>query len=158
MQNRNRDRQTWGFTTWHRWSHILDSYSFPLNNLCGDVTSLSPGFICVSTFTLGGDGWAAPYLVLLLEAVALGAFHLGDVLEEVRHADRRVQLTRLVRHVHGLALPQGVGVGLHQAAGVAAHVLALICGTQTQGEGRAGQDGGEGVNLAPFISRYTWVT
>jgi len=78
------------------------------------------------------------YLVLLLEAVALGALHLGDVLEEVCHADRRVQLTRLVRHIRRLPLPQRVGVRLHQAAGVAAHVLALIWGTQQQV--RAGQD------------------
>lgn len=70
----------------------------------------------------------ASYLVLLLEAVALGALHLGDVLEEVGHADRWVQLARLVRHVHGLPLPQRVSVRLHQAARVTAHVLALICG------------------------------
>ena len=82
-----------------------------------------------ATFVGGGDSWVASYLVLLLEAVALGAFHLGDVLEEVCHADGRVQLTRLIRHVDRLPLPQGVSVGLHQAAGVAAHVLALICGT-----------------------------
>lgn len=74
-----------------------------------------------------GNSWAASYLVLLLEAVALSTLHLGDVLEEVGDADRRVQLARLVRHVHGLPLPQGVSVRLHQAAGVAAHVLALIC-------------------------------
>lgn len=89
--------------------------------------------------------WAPPYLVLLLEAVALGALHLGDVLEEVGHADGRVQLTRLVWHVHRLALPQGVSVRLHQAAGVAAHVLALIWaeggGAERQRKrGRSGQD------------------
>lgn len=87
------------------------------------------------------------YLILLLEAVALGALHLGDVLEEVGHADGRVQLTRLIRHIDGLPLPQGVSVRLHQAAGVAAHVLALICGTQTQGEARVGQDGGAAAYL-----------
>lgn len=87
------------------------------------------------------DDWVPPYLVLLLEAVALGALHLGDVLEEVGHANGRVQLTRLVWHVHSLALPQGVSVRLHQAAGVAAHVLALICveggggGRKTEKEG-----------------------
>lgn len=99
------------------------------------------------TFIVGDDSRVAHYLVFLLEAVALGALHLGDVLKEVCHADRRVQLTRLVRHVDGLPLPQGVSVRLYQAAGVAAHVLALVCGTQTQGEARAGQDGGVGANL-----------
>lgn len=82
-----------------------------------------------ATFVGGGDSCVASYLVLLLEAVALGAFHLGDVLEEVCHTDGRVELTRLIRHVDWLPLPQGVSVRLHQAAGVAAHVLALICGT-----------------------------
>ncbi len=90
----------------------------------------------------------ASYLILLLEAVALGALHLGDVLEKVCHADRRVQLTRLVRHINRLTLPQGVSVRLHQAAGVAAHVLALICGTQKQGQARAGQDGEVGASFA----------
>lgn len=95
-----------------------------------------------------GDSWLASYLVLLLEAVALGALHLGDVLEEVCHADRRVQLTRLVRHIDRLPLPQGVSVRLHQAAGVAAHVLALVCGggTQRQGQAGAGQDGEAGTS------------
>lgn len=82
-----------------------------------------------------GDHRRPPYLVLLLEAVALRALHLGDVLEEVGHADGRVQLTCLVRHVHRLALPQGVSVRLHQAAGVAAHVLALICSGGRKGGG-----------------------
>lgn len=58
-----------------------------------------------ATFIVGDDSWVASYLVLLLEAVALGALHLGDVLEEVCHADRRVQLTRLVRHIDRLPLP-----------------------------------------------------
>lgn len=68
-----------------------------------------------------------PYLVLLLEAIALGALHLRDVLQQVGYADGRVQLSRLVGDVHRLSLPQGVCVGLDQAAGVAAHVLALVC-------------------------------
>lgn len=96
-----------------------------------------------------GDSWLSSYLVLLLEAVALGALHLGDVLEEVCDADRRVQLTRLVRHIDRLPLPQGVSVRLHQAAGVAAHVLALVCGgggTQRQGQAGAGQDGEAGTS------------
>lgn len=94
---------------------------------------------------VGDDRWVASYLVLLLEAIALCTLHLGDVLEEVRHTNRRVQLTRLVRYVNGLPFPQGVSVWLHQAASVTTHVLALICGTQTQGEARVGQDREEGV-------------
>lgn len=81
-----------------------------------------------------GDNRVASYLILLLEAVALGALHLGDVLEEVSHTDGWVQLTCLVGHIKWLSLPQGVSVRLHQAAGVTAHVLALIYrggGTQT---------------------------
>lgn len=62
-----------------------------------------------------------------------------------------MQLTRLVRHIDRLPLPQGVSVRLHQAAGVAAHVLALVCGTQRQGQARAGQDGEAG---APHFSTY----
>lgn len=101
----------------------------------------SSSFVCMV-----GDDWTPSYLVLLLEAVALRTLHLGDVLEEVGHADGRVQLTCLVRHVHRLALPQGVSVRLHQAAGVAAHVLALICrkgggGAEKQGKrSRSGLD------------------
>lgn len=86
------------------------------------------------------SGVPASYLVLLLEAVAFGALHLGDVLQEVGHADRRVQLTRLVRHVDWLPLPQRVGVRLHQAAGFAAHVLTLICGAEKQRKKQEGQD------------------
>lgn len=91
------------------------------------MTQTKPGISLInsSSFVCGG---APSYLVLLLEAVALRALHLGDVLEEVGHADGRVQLSCLVGHVHCLALPQGVSVRLHQAAGVAAHILALVCG------------------------------
>lgn len=96
----------------------------------------------------GWGGGGLTYLVLLLEAVALCTLHLRNVLEEVGHADRRVQLTRLVRHVDGLPLPQGVSVRLHQAAGVAAHVLALVCGTQTHGRDRAGQGGEVSATIA----------
>lgn len=101
-----------------------------------------------ATFIVGDDSWVVSYLVLLLEAVTLGALHLGDVLKEVCHADRRVQLARLVRHIDRLPLPQGVSMRLHQTAGVAAHVLALICGTQKQGQARAGQDGEVGASIA----------
>lgn len=119
---------------------VYDLKTFPLKDFRREHTSLSRGFIC-ATLIVGGDSWFASYLVLLLEAVALGAFHLGDVLQEVGHADGRVQLTRLVRYIHRLTLPQGVSVRLHQTAGVAAHVLALVCGTQTQGQAGAGQQG-----------------
>lgn len=74
----------------------------------------------------------ASYLVLLLEAVALSTLHLSDVLEEVGHTNGRVQLPRLIRDVDRLPLPQRVSVRLHQAAGVAAHVLALIYRETTQ--------------------------
>lgn len=63
-----------------------------------------------ATSIVGDDSWVASYLVLLLETVALCTLHLRDVLEEVCHADCRVQLTCLVRHVNGLPLPQGVSV------------------------------------------------
>lgn len=82
------------------------------------------------------------HLILLFEAVSLGALHLGDVLEQVGHADGRVELTRLIGHVRCLALPErecvcgvrgvhgvcgvSVGVRLHQAACVAGHRLRLV--------------------------------
>lgn len=71
-------------------------------------------------------GYVRPHLVLLLEAVALGALHLRDVLEQVGHADGRMQLPRLVRDVHRLALLVGVSVRLNQAAGLAVHGVALV--------------------------------
>lgn len=104
-----------------------------------------------ATLMVGGDSWAASYLVLLLKAVALCALHLSDVLEEVRHADRRVQLTRLIRHVDGLPFPQGVSVRLDQAACVAAHVLTLICGTQRDREAGAGQQEETGAKVTSQV-------
>lgn len=64
------------------------------------------------------------HLILLLEAVALGALHLCDVLEQVGHPDGGVELPGLVGHVGWLTLL--VGVGLHQAAGVTGHRVRLI--------------------------------
>lgn len=64
------------------------------------------------------------HLVLLLEAVALRALHLRDVLKQVGHPDGRVQLPRLVGHVGRLTLL--VRVGLHQAAGVTGHRVCLV--------------------------------
>lgn len=110
--------------------------------------SLTRLYLCLQPLQWGMTAGFASYLILLLEAVALGTLHLCDVLEEVRHADRRMQLARLIRHINRLPLPQGVSVRLHQAASVAAHVLALICGTQKQGQDRAGQDGDEGASIA----------
>lgn len=44
-----------------------------------------------------GDCVLAPFhLILLFETVALGGFHLVDVLEKVGHAHGRVQLPRVV--------------------------------------------------------------
>lgn len=68
---------------------------------------------------------SAPFhLILLLEAVALGCFHLVDVLEKVGHAHGRVQLPRVVgRALPPALVPRGASqqaAGLvHQAAGVA---------------------------------------
>ena len=45
--------------------------------------------------------YATPHLILLLEAVSLAGLHLVDVLEEVSHAHRWVELTRVI----GRALP-----------------------------------------------------
>ena len=45
-----------------------------------------------------GPGWTgALHLVLLLEAIALGRLHLVDVLQEVGHTHRRMQLSRVIR-------------------------------------------------------------
>ena len=66
------------------------------------------------------------HLILLFEAIALGTLHLGDVLQEVGHTDRRMQLSSLVGNIHRLPLLEGVGVGLHQAAGIAGHRVGLV--------------------------------
>ena len=45
-----------------------------------------------------GPGWTgAMHLILLLEAIALGRLHLVDVLQEVGHTHRGMQLSRVVR-------------------------------------------------------------
>lgn len=67
---------------------------------------------------------AQAHLILLLEAIALSTFHLSYVLEEICHADGRVKLPSLVRHVGSLSLL--VCVGLHQAAGVTGHCVGLV--------------------------------
>ena len=92
---------------------------------------------------------AASYLVLLLEAVSFGALHLGDVLQEVGHADGRVQLACLVRDALHRSVPiavaltlllkgvcQRVRMRLHQATGVTAHRLALVCQREGMSRGR----------------------
>ena len=47
----------------------------------------------------------ARHLVLLLEAIALGRLHLVDVLQEVGHAHRGVQLPRVIRGALPAARP-----------------------------------------------------
>lgn len=73
----------------------------------------------------GDDSRLASYLVLLLEAVALGTLHLGDVLQQVGHSDGRVQLPRLIGQRLALGLPLLV-VGLDQAAGLAGHGVTVV--------------------------------
>lgn len=65
------------------------------------------GFVTahVSLSLCGRRDVGLPHLVLFLEAVTLGALHLGDVLQQVGYADGGVQLGRLVGHVHLLSLP-----------------------------------------------------
>lgn len=67
------------------------------------------------------------HLVLLLEAVALSTFHLGDVLKQICHTDGRVKLPCLVGHIHCLPFLKGMSVGLNQAAGLTGHGVVLIC-------------------------------
>lgn len=62
--------------------------------------------------------WAEDHLVLLLKAVAVGGLHQVDVLEQVGHADGRVQLAGLVGRFGALAVvawhvqqPAGFGRG-----------------------------------------------
>lgn len=67
-----------------------------------------------------------PYLVFLLEAVSLGRLHLVDVLEEVGHPHRGVQLARVI----GRALPPTVPVrrASQQAAGLVDGAALFVCG------------------------------
>lgn len=75
------------------------------------------------------------HLVLLLEAVTLGTFHLSDVLQQVGHSDGRVQLTRLIGQGLPLRLPLLV-VGLDQATGFTGHGVTVIWGRMMRGENR----------------------
>lgn len=73
----------------------------------------------------GSRGQRCPHLVLLLEAVALGTLHLGDVLKQVGHPDGRVQLGCLVGDRLSLRLPLLV-VRLDQTAGLTGHGVAVV--------------------------------
>lgn len=78
-------------------------------------------------------GKLCAHLVLLLEAVTLGTFHLSDVLQQVGHSDGRVQLTRLIRQGLPLRLPLLV-VGLDKATGFTGHSVTVIWGRMMRGE------------------------
>ena len=75
----------------------------------------------------------ADYLVLLLEAVAVGGLHQVDVLEQVSHADGWVQLAGLVGRLGALAV---VARHVQQAArlGGGGRCVVLICGGQSKTE------------------------
>lgn len=66
-----------------------------------------------------------PYLVFLLEPVALAPLHLGDVLQQISHADGRLELVPGIAHLHGVAGP--VGVGLDSEGGLGQLSAAAIC-------------------------------
>lgn len=66
------------------------------------------------------------YLVLLLEAVALSPFHLGDVLQQVCHSDGGLELSPRVGHLHGLAA--AVRVRLDGQRGLRQLPMAAVCG------------------------------
>lgn len=84
--------------------------------------------MCDSRRLLGARGRSvkAPFhLVLLFEAVALGGFHLVDVLEKVGHAHGGVQLPRVVGRAFASALvPRGPS---QQAAGLVHQATAVAC-------------------------------
>lgn len=66
------------------------------------------------------------HLVLLFEAVTLGALHLCDVLEKIGHTDSRMKLSRLIWDIHRLTFLVGVSMRLHQAAGLAVHGVVFV--------------------------------
>lgn len=88
---------------------------------------------------------SAPFhLVLLFEAVALGGFHLVDVLEEVGHAHGGVQLPRVVGRAFASTLvPWGAS---QQAAGLVHQATAITCDGDTHGKEVKGQ----ALHLQPF--------
>lgn len=66
-----------------------------------------------------------PYLVFLLEPIALASLHLGDVLQQISHSDGRLELVPGIAHLHGVAGP--VGVGLDGESGLGQLSTTAIC-------------------------------
>lgn len=73
---------------------------------------------------------SAPFhLILLFEPIALGRFHLVDVLEKVGHAHGRVQLPRVVGRAFASALvPRRPS---QQAAGLVNQTSSIACDEET---------------------------
>lgn len=70
------------------------------------------------------------YLILLFKPVTLPTLHLGDVLEQVCHSDGRLELARLVGHLHRLTASIWVRLDGHRGLG---HLtVAAICGGTIQ--------------------------
>lgn len=124
-----KDRQT--VVTWN--TCILDMVACEDTVVCGNTVVCGDTVCHVredrgdTTLVRQAGSWGT-HLILLLKAVALGTLHLGDVLEQVGHADGRVELTGLVgrniRHLPLLLI--GVAVGLDQTTGVTGHGVVLI--------------------------------
>lgn len=75
----------------------------------------------------------ALHLVLLLEAVALGRLHLVDVLKEVGHTHRGMQLPRVVWGA--LLATRTVRRAPQKAAGLSDPTAALVPCSQRKGKG-----------------------
>lgn len=65
------------------------------------------------------------HLILLLESVALSPLHLGNVLQQVCHADGWLELPPWVGHLHGLAA--AVRVGLDGQGWLGHLAMAAVC-------------------------------
>lgn len=81
-----------------------------------------------------GPGWTgALHLILLLEAVALSCLHLVDVLQEVGHTHRRMQLPRVVWGA--LPATRTLRRAPQEAAGLSDPTAALIPCSQRKRKG-----------------------
>lgn len=101
--------------------------------LCPSIRNFNTQFCSLDIFFISPslqDKYPHPYLILLLEAIALSAFHLSDVLEEVGHADGRLELARLVGHLHRLTAP--VRVRLDGQGRLGHLTVAAFCRRETQ--------------------------
>lgn len=65
------------------------------------------------------------YLIFLLEPIALASLHLGDVLQQVRHPDGRLELVPGIAQLHRVAGP--VGVSLDREGGLGQLPTAAVC-------------------------------